>query len=87
MNWERFFYDLQKWMQASNAAVQHFGLDQDEYWHWLLKTMLTIKHRYHDHPLVTEILLTVTYYQGEQLAKLHGTHLDLSKAGDNHETK
>lgn len=56
-------------------------MDIDGYWQWLTDTLLIIKHHYHDHPLVTEWLLTLTYYQGEQLAKMHGTKLDLSKVG------
>ena len=83
MNWTAFFNDLYKWMQASNVMERRLGLANDEYWRWLVHTLTIIRDRY-SHPLVLQWLLTMTYYQGERLAKMHGTHLNLFKAGGEH---
>lgn len=65
MNWELFFRDLQKWMQASNEISKKHPITTDEYWHWLVGTIGLIGNRYNNHPLVNKILCALIEFQEE----------------------
>ena len=65
MNWQAFFTDLQKWMEASNETSKTYPITTDEYWSWLVGTIGFIGNRYNNHPLVLKILCSLIEFQEE----------------------
>lgn len=63
MNWQAFFNDLQKWMEASNETSKKHPITTDEYWAWLIGTIGIIGDRYNNHPLVNGILCALIQFQ------------------------
>lgn len=71
MNWDAFFQDLKKWMEASNEISKKYPITSDKYWEWLVGTIGLIGNRYDNHPLVVGILSSLIKYQEDnyKLAK------------------
>lgn len=71
MNWDDFFKDLQKWMEASNMMMQKLGLGSSQYWKWCIDTLSVLEKRY-PHPLVVRFLADILSYQDEAVSKIQG---------------
>lgn len=71
MNWDDFFKDLQKWMQASNVMIDKLGLGSSQYWKWCIETLGVLENRY-PHPLVIKFLVDILSYQDEAVSQIQG---------------
>ena len=71
MNWDDFFADLQKWMQASNVMIDKLGLGSSQYWKWCIETLGVLENRY-PHPLVVRFLADILSYQDEAVSQIQG---------------
>lgn len=71
MNWDDFFKDLQKWMQASNVMIDKLGLGSSQYWKWCIDTLGVLEKRY-PHPLVVKFLVDILSYQDEAVSQIQG---------------
>ncbi|CDK35482.1 hypothetical protein LSCP400_12921 [Ligilactobacillus salivarius cp400] len=71
MNWNDFFKDLQKWMEASNMMMQKLGLGSSQYWKWCIDTLGVLEKRY-PHPLVVRFLADILSYQDEAVSQIQG---------------
>lgn len=71
MNWDDFFKDLQKWMQASNVMIDKLGLGSSQYWKWCIDTLGVLEKRY-PHPLVVRFLADILSYQDEAVSQIQG---------------
>lgn len=71
MNWDDFFKDLQKWMEASNMMMQKLGLGSSQYWKWCIDTLGVLEKRY-PHPLVVRFLADILSYQDEAVSQIQG---------------
>lgn len=63
MNWDAFFQDVKKWMEASNEISKKYPITTDRYWEWLVGTIGLIGDRYGNHPLVVGILCSLIKFQ------------------------
>ena len=63
MDWDAFFRDVKKWMEASNEISKKHPITTDAYWSWLVGTLGLIGNRYNNHPLVVEILCSLIKFQ------------------------
>lgn len=70
MNWDAFFRDVKKWMEASNEISKKYPITSDAYWSWLVGTLGLIGDRYNNHPLVVEILSAVIKFQEDNYKKV-----------------
>ena len=71
MNWDDFFKDLQKWMEASNMMMQKLGLGSSQYWKWCIETLGVLEKRY-PHPVVVRFLADILSYQDEAVSQIQG---------------
>lgn len=71
MNWDDFFKDLQKWMEASNMMMQKLGLGSSQYWKWCIETLGVLENRY-PHLLVVKFLVDILSYQDEAVSQIQG---------------
>jgi len=78
MNWDDFFKDLQKWMQASNVMIDKLGLGSSQYWKWCIDTLGVLEKRY-PHPLVVRFLADILSYQDEAVSKIQGRKWNVFK--------
>lgn len=72
VDWDAFFDDLKKWMEANNVMLQKYSFTSDEYWEWLVKTLSVIESRYHQHSLVVGFLSAILEYQENIWRKFYG---------------
>lgn len=70
MNWDAFFQDVNKWMEASNEISKKYPITTDKYWEWLVGTIGIIGNRYNNHPLVVGMLCSLIKYQEDNYKKV-----------------
>lgn len=65
MNWDEFFQDIQKWMQASNQFMQQHPINSDDYWEWLVESIGALGNKYNNHPVAIRFLTVLIETQDE----------------------
>ena len=52
MDYEAFFKDVVQWIGQVNQAALRYGMDQDEFWDWVVGSCSEMCKKYQDNRLV-----------------------------------
>lgn len=57
MDYKSFFAEVANWiMQVNQVAVQH-GMDSDEFWNWVSRSMGELANKYNNNKLVQQQMI------------------------------